>query len=68
MQWGCDPEAGRSARSAVVGIASAARSPSGSLGRRSGAPAPRSGDATGEGRMTPTTGAMDLFQLAEASA
>ncbi len=48
MQWGCDPEAGRSARIAVVGIASAARSPAGALGRRSGAPAPRSGDATGE--------------------
>ncbi len=48
MQWGCDPEAGRSARIAVVGIASAARSPTGALGQRTGAPAPRSGDATGE--------------------
>ncbi len=39
-QWGCDPEAGWDAHSAVVGIASAARPPSGPLGQRSGAPAP----------------------------
>jgi len=56
IPWGYDPEAGRGGHTAVVGIASAARFPAGPLGRRSGAPAPRSGDAAGEGRRPPTGG------------